>query len=132
MFFIGTSSVYILVAISLQRYYIIKNGKEHKVKPIIAFVLLFVCLALGLTWAVMPLSGWSNYSLQGALTTCGPDIISKNANVFSFNASMYAVVFVLPFMMIIISNIKIYQKVILSLFSHISINFNLNFKLLNS
>ena len=70
MTFVGMSSIYLMTAIVLDRYYNLSNlippindscnGTKHKS----TFFVLFVCLAFGLFWALAPIFGWSYYTLE--------------------------------------------------------------------
>jgi len=69
MTFVGMSSIYLMTAIVLDRYYNLSNlippndsynAFEHKS----TFFVLFVCLAFGLFWALAPIFGWSYYTLE--------------------------------------------------------------------
>jgi hypothetical protein len=112
MFFIGCTSVYMLVAISFQRYYIIRRPLNiRKITKKTTLIVIGICCALGLTWSLLPLIGWGRFVLEGALTSCGPDFHSKTFNNLSFNITLFLTVFVIPFGAIAVTSFKLYIKV---------------------
>ena len=44
-----------------------------------------LCIILGIMWPTMSLFGWSNYVLEGGLTSCSVNWSSANWNVYSYN-----------------------------------------------
>ncbi len=112
MFFIGCSSIYMLVAISIQRYYLIRKPLNiRKIKSRKTFIIITICCALGLAWSVMPLVGWNHYVLEGVHTSFGVEFSFKTLNFLSFNIMLFATVFALPFVLIIVANVQLYKKV---------------------
>ena len=65
MYFVGCASVYLLVAISIERYLIFKSSmnKPH-ISSKYSVIILMICTILGLLWPIFPLFGWSYYSLE--------------------------------------------------------------------
>jgi len=59
----------------------------------------------------MPLVGWNHYVLEGVYTSCGVEFSFKTLNLLSFNITLFATVFLLPFVLIIVANVKLYKKV---------------------
>ncbi len=112
MFFIGCTSVYMLVAISLQRYYIIRKPLNiKKITKKTTLIVISISCAIGLIWSLLPLFGWSRFVLEGSLTSCGPDFHSKTFNNLSFNITLFLTVFVIPFCIIAVTSFKLYIKV---------------------
>ena len=65
MFFIGTTSVYLFVAISFERFKILKRPLEkHYLSEEKIRLIITVCVLLGFFWSISPLLGWSDYSLE--------------------------------------------------------------------
>lgn len=94
MFFIGCSSIYLYAAISFQKLYSIYHPVDLKnVKLAPYFVVVFTCILIGLFWSSMPLIGWSNYTLEGAYTSCSIDWRSTEPNSFSFNVLIFSFVY---------------------------------------
>jgi len=76
-----------------------------------------------------PFFGWSYYSLEGALTSCSVEWSVRSFNVISYNMFIFIVTFLIPVLVIVISNVGV--LIIVRLKSYISIvcksNFNLIF-----
>ena len=51
---------------------------------------------LGVIWPIMPLLGWSHYSLEGNLTSCSIEWSEKSFNVISYNITILICVFIIP------------------------------------
>jgi len=113
IFFISSSSVYIVLALSLQRYYIIYNPLNiRQIKPKTTSIIIAICLGSGLILSIFPISGWGYYTLEGVLTSCSVEFRLKDLNTLSFNIFLYIAVFAVPFAVIIFFNIILYKKVI--------------------
>ncbi|KAL8561006.1 hypothetical protein ACOMHN_050086 [Nucella lapillus] len=74
VYFLGLTSMYLLSAISLDRYIIIAKPLEgpcitHKV----AGAGIGACCFGGLLWASLPLVGWNRYVLEGGGISCSVD-----------------------------------------------------------
>jgi hypothetical protein len=68
MYFIGSSSVFLMCAISYERLCIVNNSvNKSKVDRKFCLRVMFLCLIGGLFWSVMPLLGWSEYALEGKI-----------------------------------------------------------------
>jgi len=112
MFFVGCSSIYMMVVLSLQRYYIISKPLNiRKINLKSTLIIIAVCCILGLIWSLMPLTGWTYYTLEGAYTSCGLEFELQTFNIISFNISLFTFVFALPLIIIAITNISLYIKV---------------------
>ncbi len=131
MYFVGCASVYLLVAISIERYLIFKSSmnKPH-ISSKYSVIILFVCTFLGLLWPIFPLFGWSYYSLETSymvinsefyyifyyeivkifiiiIKTCSVEYQDKSFSVVTYNIAMFAFVYFIPLIIIILSNIKL-------------------------
>ena len=73
---------------------------------------IFVSFIGALAWAMMPLFGWSYYSLEGGLTSCSIEWSEKSFNVISYNITILICVFIIPLIVIIGSNLALWVKVI--------------------
>lgn len=89
----------------------IRQNQTKTAKPMI-----LIAISLSLFWSLMPLIGWSRYSLEGALTSCSPEWRDHSFNVISFNISIIICVLGIPFIVLIISNIMLIRIVSLVLF----------------
>ena len=72
---------------------------------------ILLSVTIGLFWAVVPMFGWSYYSLEGSLTSCSVEWEDRSFNVVSYNVAMFAVVFCLPLTVIIITGALLVLKV---------------------
>ena len=106
MFFIGCTSVYLMTAISFERFYIMyKPLNIRKLNFKLANTVIGICLVIGLFWSLMPLLGWSYYIHEAGLISCAVEFKGTSWNVRSFIIAMFIFVFLLPFGTISISNI---------------------------
>ncbi len=106
MYFVGCSQIFIMTAISFERYYIIQNPLEKISKKKIINVIM-LCLFLSLFWSIAPLLGWSYYSYEDNLTSCAVEYKSRSINVISYNLAMFIFVFIIPIGIILVSNMKL-------------------------
>ena len=106
MYFIGCVQIFIMTAISFERYYIIQNPLEKISKKNIINVII-LCLFLSLFWSIAPLLGWSYYSYEDNLTSCAVEYKSRSINVISYNLAMFIFVFIIPIGIILVSNVKL-------------------------
>jgi hypothetical protein len=77
---------------------------------------VFACVINGLIWAVLPLFGWSHYSLEGAGTSCSVEWQERSFNVISYNVTIFVLVFLVPVVLIIATSIKL-AWIVVSLFA---------------
>ena len=89
----------------------IRQNQSKMAKPMI-----LIAISLSLFWSLMPLIGWSRYSLESALTSCSPEWRDHSLNVISFNISIIFCVLGVPFTILIVSNIMLIRIVCLVLF----------------
>jgi hypothetical protein len=107
MFFCGCSSVYLLVAISIERLLVIY-------KPLLAQQInlgkcalsVGICIFLGLLWALFPFMGWSYYSLEGVNISCAIEWRDQSWNVVSYNIAIGIFVFLIPFCILLFTTFK--------------------------
>ena len=93
--------------ISYFRFRILKkplNEKRINRRAILKSCLF--CVFLSLFWSSAPLLGWSYYSLEDSLVSCSVEYNEKSFNVTSYNIGMFIFVFIIPFIIIIFSNVK--------------------------
>ena len=68
----GLSSMYLLTAVSVDRYIVIaKPMKATMITHRVAVIAVGICFAGGLFWSVMPLLGWSSYGQEPCMFACG-------------------------------------------------------------
>ena len=101
--------VYMMSIISFERYYVLKDPSNmKKINKKTVYTAIIVSLILSLFWSIMPLIGWSKYTLEDALTACSIEWKKRNLNVISYNISIFIFVFLLPFTFIFVTNFKSY------------------------
>lgn len=117
MYWIGCSSIYLLVALSIERFYIIYEpltvrylNRAFYVKSVVA------CLLLGLIWPLLPVFGWSHYSFEGFGTSCSVEWSERSMNVISYNITILICVFFIPLLILVYTNVKLIYIVSISLF----------------
>lgn len=92
----------------LNRYHILKNPfGVSKVKLQTTYLSILICVLLALLWSVLPLFGWSYYSLEGALTSCSVEWKDRSINVISYNVTVFLFVYFIPLLAIIRINFKL-------------------------
>ncbi|XP_059165397.1 opsin-3-like [Physella acuta] len=97
VYFLACTSIYLLTAISVDRYFII-------VKPIASLVIsqraanlaIVLCFCAGFIWATLPLVGWNQYSLEGIGVACSVTWNRKDTNFLSFIIALFIGCFLLP------------------------------------
>jgi hypothetical protein len=113
VYFTNCIHIYLLAALSFERYYILKSPqsiKQIEEKFIIKIIILIVSLSL--FWSSAPLIGWSFYAVEDGFTSCTVEWKEKSLNVISLNFLMFIFVFCIPFTMITICNFKSFLIVI--------------------
>jgi hypothetical protein len=112
MYFIGTMGVYLMVAMSIERFMIISYPMSiKKITNRVLALVIGVCMLLGLFWSILPIFGWSRYSLEGAGTSCSVEWYDRSWNVISYNIAMFVFVFFVPLFVIIGLNTKVVMLV---------------------
>ena len=74
-------------------------------------VLIIISIFIGLFWALAPIFGWSEYSLEGALISCSVEWNKKTTSVMSYNMSILLFVFFIPISILIYTNFMIIRIV---------------------
>lgn len=93
-----------MVCISLERLLMICHPTKKRHNP---FHLIFFSVSCGLFWSVMPLVGWSRYSLETGTIHCSVEWAEKSFNVISYNITIFIFVFIGPFYIISVSSYKL-------------------------
>ena len=108
MFVTGCSSVYIMVAISFERFYIIYNPLSIKnLNKKVNYIVIGLSMLGGVIWATLPLVGWSHYALEGALTSCAVEWRKRSTNTTSYAITIFIMVYLFPLSAILLTNLKI-------------------------
>lgn len=71
------------------------------------YIAIGISVFLGGIWAIFPVFGWSYYSVEGALTSCSVEWAERSFNVISYNVAIFIFVFILPFGVILVTNLKL-------------------------
>lgn len=98
----------------MSRYYTLSDPVHLNTRNISrkwTLVIILSILGLALFWCIMPVLGWSRYSLEGSLTTCSVEWSERSLNVTSYNLAIFAFVFFIPLGLIIMSKILLFKKV---------------------
>ena len=93
--------------ISIERYKIIKSSLQKNLNMNQVVFSILGSVFLGIFWALLPIFGWSHYSLEGALTSCSVEWNEKSFNVLSYNVTILITVFIIPVSIILITNTKL-------------------------
>ncbi|KAK3089570.1 hypothetical protein FSP39_004694 [Pinctada imbricata] len=110
--FLGYSSIFILCAISVDRYIVIcRQDLLHIQTNSVAIKANLVCSACALLWALLPLFGWGSYNLDGGDISCALDWQSKTPRNWTYNICVMFTCFLLPLGIIIMMYFKITSAV---------------------
>lgn len=75
------------------------------------YIIIILCTLFGLLWSILPIFGWSHYSIEGAYTSCSVEWNERSLNVISYNITIFIFVFIIPLAAIVLSNLKVYLLV---------------------
>lgn len=108
MYWIGCTSIYLLMCMSLERFYIIYQPMSlRKLNRSVYVSGIVISLLIGLFWAAVPLLGWSYYSFEGAGTSCSVEWNERSPAVISYNVTILFLVFLVPLVVLFVTNIKL-------------------------
>lgn len=133
-FLFGSLSIILLMILSLERYWIVTNPfKFHRITFRLCWKIMFICLAFCALWSSFPLVGWSRYSVEISGMYCSMEFNDHSWDVISFNIASITVVWGIPLMGILYTNIKIFLIVSVSI-EYLGLSFDLlpNFYLIQS
>ena len=109
---LGTSSIFLLTGISVQRYFIIfKSHKRTLIRKSEILTAILFCFLFGFLWAVLPLIGWGSYSLEGINISCAPNWKSNTISDKSYTLSMFVFVLFVPCIILAFCYTRILYKV---------------------
>ncbi|XP_060080415.1 visual pigment-like receptor peropsin [Ylistrum balloti] len=112
VFFLGLTSLYLLCAISIDRYIVIamplNNALITKCRAICS---VLACYGLGFFWATLPLLGWNSYQLEGLMTSCSVLWDTKKPADYSYNVVIFFTCFMLPVIIMSFCYYKVYRTV---------------------
>lgn len=113
MFWTGSTSVYILAALSHGHYQALRNQLMGHQPPSVrqCYLKVIGCMLLALVWTVMPIFGWSRYSFEGIGTSCSIEWNENSFNVFSYNITILVTIFCIPLFFMGYFNFKLIRVV---------------------
>ncbi|CAH1776414.1 unnamed protein product [Owenia fusiformis] len=96
-FFLGLAGLYLLAAISVDRYIIIlKPCSINCLTYRGAYLMIAFCVVISLLFSLMPLTGWNSYTLEAANTSCSVNWKGRTPGDTSFIITIFLACFVLP------------------------------------
>ena len=110
MFWIGCTSIYLMTAISFQRFYIIyRPFNQSQVSFRTNIIIVFACLLKGLVWSLFPAIGLSSihYTLEGSYTSCGIEWREQSFNLNLFKIAIFTGVYLIPLVLIVFTSVKL-------------------------
>ncbi|ESO95853.1 hypothetical protein LOTGIDRAFT_64356, partial [Lottia gigantea] len=112
VYFLGQTSMYLLAAISFDRYYVIaKPLQASKITHRVATIAVLACYAGGFFWAFVPLVGWNEYTLEGAKISCSVVWESSNPVYTSYIFTIFITCLVIPLAVMFFSYFNVYMTV---------------------
>lgn len=95
--------------ISIERYWsVVKSSNSKNLTFKLCFEILAITLSICLLWSSFPLMGWSRYEAETTNLYCSMEYNDKSWDVITFNYASVIVIFLIPFSIILYTNIKIY------------------------
>ena len=76
-------------------------------------ITVICCALLSLIWTILPLIGWSYYSVESTGISCSVEWQDRSLNVITYNITIFSFVFIIPLIILLVTNIKIIIMVIL-------------------
>ena len=97
VYLFGLSALYILTAISVDRYIVIvKPQKSKVVSKRVALGAAIACFGGGAFWSVLPFFGWSYYGLEAAGFYCGLSYRDRSLSNKTYIIAIFIFCFALP------------------------------------
>lgn len=116
VFFLGLTQMYVLCAISVNRYIVIaKPLYKANITNRVAFVSILSCWFGGLFWAIMPVFGWNRYDKEAQGTSCTIVWQSGELSVKSYTITIFFMCLVFPLSVMIYCYYGIFMTVCLSI-----------------
>nr|KAG5713827.1 hypothetical protein BaRGS_024454 [Batillaria attramentaria] len=112
VYFLGLSSMYLLAAISVDRYIVIVRPlASSSVTHRMSSLAIGMCFLFGLFWTTMPLLGWNRYTQEGIGVQCSVEWESGDSAVTSYIFSIFVFCFLLPLTVMVFCYANIYKAV---------------------
>ena len=97
VYFFGLSALYLLTAVSVDRYIVIaKPLKAAFITKRVAILAVLGCFAGGLLWAIFPFFGWSSYGLEAPGIYCGLHYEDTSVSTMSYVVVIFFMCFLIP------------------------------------
>ena len=113
VYFFGLSALYILTAISVDRYIVIvKPLKSKRITKRVAVAAVASCFAGGAFWSILPLIGWGSYGLEAPGFYCGLDYEDNSWANKTYIIAMFIFCFSVPVGIMIYCYFYVYMTVI--------------------
>ncbi|CAF0999718.1 unnamed protein product [Rotaria sordida] len=111
-YFAGCSNMYMLCFISIDRYLVVTRSLSTSVITVKRAYIIIICgYLLALFWTLLPVIGWSSYDYEGVGASCSIKWEERSLNVISYNITIFIFVYLIPVIIIIITNISTYKVV---------------------
>ncbi|XP_070193485.1 parapinopsin-like, partial [Littorina saxatilis] len=112
VYFLGLTSVYLLTAISLDRYIVIARPLiGHLITHKMACVSIALCWLGGFLWAAAPLFGWNEFRLEGAGVSCSVVWESTNPTYTSYIFVIFTFCLVIPLALMVFSYYHVFMTI---------------------
>ncbi|KAH9492431.1 hypothetical protein Btru_051090 [Bulinus truncatus] len=99
VYFLSCTSIYLLAAISVDRYVIIvKPVSSLVITQKTAMLAIAICFFFGFFWSLMPLVGWNEYSHEGIGVACSVTWDRPDLRYNSFIIALFLACFLTPFL----------------------------------
>ena len=108
MFFVGCTSMYLMAVIAVERFWLIRRpALISRMRVTTRLQVIAGCATLALVWSLMPLIGWSRYSMEPSRTSCAVEWAERSLSVTSFNVTLFFLVFFVPLVLIVVFNTRL-------------------------
>ncbi|XP_033732128.1 rhodopsin-like [Pecten maximus] len=112
VYVLGLTNLYLLCAISLDRYVVIaKPLQASKINHNVAALAIVGCWMGGLFWSAAPFFGWNYYTLEGSKVSCGVSFAPNDPSIQSYILSIFIFCFVGPLCLIIFAYYGVFMTV---------------------
>ncbi|KAL8579425.1 hypothetical protein ACOMHN_026790 [Nucella lapillus] len=109
----GLVTINTLAAISYDRYTVVVRhvGPVRYISKSMTLKVILVIWLLSVLWIVLPLAGWSHYTLEGIGTTCTFDYLTRTPLNVSYVIVLMVTNFLFPLLVILYSYARIFMSV---------------------
>ncbi|KAL4241079.1 D(1B) dopamine receptor [Mactra antiquata] len=112
VYFFGLAELYLLTAISVDRYIVIaKPLKSSIITKRFAVLSVLACFAFGALWAIFPFFGWGSYGLEASKVFCGLLWEDTGASITSYVITIFLFCFIFPMALMIYCYLQIYLTI---------------------